>query len=227
VPDAAAPPRRRYQSAKREQRARKTRERILAAAGAEFLRLGYSGTTIRAVADAAGVSVPMVELAFGTKAQLLHAAIKYAIRGDAAPLPMLERGWTRNARSARSVEGFLELVGAVLRESAERSAGLVVAAFEAAHLDPSTRELADRLRAQRAETAAWIVDGVIERSPLRTGLTREQAVDTVWLLMDPHVFRALTYDRGWSAGRFELWFADSVRRLLLSTEARPGKRGDI
>jgi hypothetical protein len=40
---------------------------------------------------------------------------------------------------------------------------LVVAAFEAARADESTRPLADQLRAQRGETAAWIVDGLIAR----------------------------------------------------------------
>jgi AcrR family transcriptional regulator len=225
VPSTASP-RRKYQSVKRKQRARETRERILGAAGAEFLRSGYAGTTIRGIAEAAGVSVPMVELAFGTKAQLLHATIRFAIRGDAAPLPMLEREWARSAREAASADEFLAIVAAVLCESAARSAGLVIAAFEAAHLDRSMGGLADRLRAQRTETAGWIVDGVIERSALRAGLTREQAIDTVWLLMDPHVFRALTWDRGWSRGQFEQWFAESVRRLLLSSQTRPRKRGD-
>jgi hypothetical protein len=41
-------------------------------------------------------------------------------------------------------------------------------------------------------------------------------VDTVWLLMDPVVFCRLTEDRGWSADRYERWFADTVRRLLLA-----------
>ncbi len=222
---STAPSRRQYRSTKREQRARETRERILRAAETEFLRSGYAGTTIRAVADGAGVSVPMVELAFGTKAQLLHATIRFAIRGDAAPLPMLEREWARSALEASSADEFLAIVAAVLGESAERSAGLVLAAFEATQLDRSMGGLAERLRAQRTETAGWIVDGVIERSPLRHGLQRAQAIDTVWLLMDPHVFRALRRDRGWSRAHFEQWFADSVRRLLNDPPARPRKRG--
>ncbi len=217
--------RRKYRSAKRDQRARVTRERILAAAGAEFLRSGYAATKIRAVADAAGVSVPTVELIFGTKSQLLHAAITFAIRGDADPLPMLERDWAWNAQETGSVEDFLAIVAAALAEAAQRSAGLVLAAFEAAHLDESMRGLADQLRAQRIETAAWIVDGLVKRSSLRADITREQAIDAIWLLMDPHVFRVLTRDRGWSPRQFEHWFVDSVCRLLLSmTTHSPAER---
>jgi AcrR family transcriptional regulator len=214
----------------RERRARETRERILASASAEFVRSGYGATTMRAVASAAGVSVPTVELVFGTKPQLLRAAISFAIRGDADPVPMLERDWALRAEAAGSVAEFLAIVGRVLTEAAQRSAGLVVAAFEAARVDESMRALADQLRAQRAETAAWIVDGLIKRSSLRAEIGRDRAIDTVWLLMDPHGFCALTRDRGWTPEQFGRWFTDSVCRLLLAqadaagaaTRDRPG-----
>ncbi len=217
APSRAAPTRA-YRSAIRERRARETRERILAAAGAEFVRAGYAGTTLRAVASAAGVSMPTVELVFGTKSRLLQAAISFAIRGDADPIPMLQRDWAARAGAAASVVEFLTIVGRVLAEAAQRSAGLVVAAFEAANVDESMRALADELRIQRAETAAWIVDGLIRRSPMRAEITRKQGIDIVWLLMDPHGFCALTQDRGWTRRQFERWFIDTVSRLLVGAE---------
>jgi AcrR family transcriptional regulator len=215
--------RRSYRSPTRERRAQETREQILAAATAEFLRSGYALTTIRRVAAAAGVSVPTVELVFGTKAQLLRAAISFAIRGDADPVPMLERDWARRAQTTPSVADFVAIVAQVLTESAQRAAGLVLAAFEAARADGSMRPLADQLRAQRAETAEWIVDGLIARGSLRPETRREEANDMVWLLMDPHGFCSLTDDRGWTAQRYERWFTDSVCRLLLDqTEPAAG-----
>ena len=218
-PNLEATSRRRYRSEQRDRQAGQTRERILVAASAEFERRGYAATRIRAVAQAAGVSVPTVELIFGTKPQLLRAAISFAIRGDAEPVPMLERPWAQRAREAGSVGDFLAAVGCVLVESEQRSAGLIVAAFEAANQDESMSALVKRLRGQRAETAAWLVDRLIALAPLRVDITREHAIDTVWLLMDPHGFRALTRDRGWSPRRFEAWFIDSIRRLLLADEA--------
>ena len=217
-----------YRSVTREQRARQTRERILASASAEFVRSGYGATTMRAVASAAGVSVPTVELVFRTKPQLLRAAISFAIRGDAEPVPMLKRDWAATAQAAGSVADFLAIVGRVLTEAEHRSAGLVVAAFEAAHFDESMRAVAGQLRAQRAETAGWIVDGLMKRTSLRAEIDRDRAIDTVWLLMDPHGFCALTRDRGWTPEQFGRWFTDSVCRLLLAhadgpvTGDRPG-----
>jgi AcrR family transcriptional regulator len=184
------------------------------------VRSGYTVTTMRAVASIAGVSLPTVELVFGSKPQLLRAAVSFAICGDVEPIPMLQRDWALRAQAAVSAADFLAIVARVLTDAARRSAGLVVAAFEAANADDSMRALAAQLRAQRAETAAWIVEGLMKRSSLRADLTCDEATDAVWLLMDPHVFSALTRDREWNAEQFERWFTDSVLRLLLAeTEA--------
>ena len=113
-------PKRSYRSERRERKARETRERILAVACAEFERSGYVATSMRAVAQAAGASVPTVELVFGTKSKLLRAAISFAIRGDAEPVPMLKRPWTQSAQEALSVADFLAIVGRVLVEGERR-----------------------------------------------------------------------------------------------------------
>jgi AcrR family transcriptional regulator len=214
-------PKRSYRSERRERQASETRERILAVASAEFERKGYVATRMRAVAEAAGVSVPTVELVFGTKPQLLRAAISFAIRGDGEPIPMLKRPWAKTAQEASSVADFLAIVGRVLVEGQQRSGRLILAAFEAANHDESMTALAEQLRGQRGETAAWLVDELIRRASLRGEITRERAIDTIWLLMDPHGFVALTRDRGWTAKRFEAWFIDSVKTLLLAGESAP------
>lgn len=194
---------------------------MLAAASAEFARGGYAATPMRAIASAAHVSVAALELAFGSKPHLLQAAISFSIRGDADPTPMLQRPWARRAEQTGSVADMLAITAGVLVDGQRRSAGLIVAAFEAAHQDAALGELAERLRAQRAETATWLVDGLLARARLRPELTREQAIDMVWLLMDPHGFQSLTRDRGWTARRYEAWFADSAHRLLLAGSDRP------
>jgi AcrR family transcriptional regulator len=210
-----------YRSTRRERQASQTRERILTAAAAEFTRIGYAATPIRAIARRAAVSVPTIELAFGTKAELLQAAISFSIRGDASPTTMLERSWAAEAMDASAPDEFLAIFARVLVEGQQRSAGLVIAAFEAAHQDASMSALTERLRAQRAETAAWLVDGLTARARLRATVTREQAIDTVWLLMDPHGYQALTEERGWTPARFKAWFIDSIHRLLVADEPTP------
>src|SRR3954468_7832131 len=86
-----------YRSSRREARARRTRLRVLEAAGSVFVAGGDAGATIRAIAAEAGVSVPTVEQLFGTKARLLKAAIDVAIAGDDDAVPVLDRSWTSAA----------------------------------------------------------------------------------------------------------------------------------
>jgi AcrR family transcriptional regulator len=207
--------RRPYRSPRRAVQAQRTRQRIIAAATDQFAANGYAATTIRAVAAAAGVSIPSVELAFGTKAQLLKTAIDVAIAGDDAPVPVLDRDWATRARATEGAVEFLAAVGRVVRPAMSRSAGLVLAVFEAAPTDADMQDLADRLAAQRATTVAWIVDGLRQHAALRAGLNRRHAIDQLWLLMDPAVYQRLTRYRGWRPAQYERWLVDSIARLLL------------
>jgi AcrR family transcriptional regulator len=211
------PSRRSYQSARRQEQGRRTRDRILADATQQFLAAGYAGTTVKAVAAAGGVSVPTVEAAFGTKARLLKAAIDVATAGDDTPVAMLDRAWAVRAEGHKDAGGFVAEFGATLTSSAWRAAGLVLAALDAAPLDEEIGAVATQMAAQREVMAGWLVDGLARRGSLRDGLDRAEAVDTVWLLMDPAVFTRLTGSRGWPPARFQAWFADCVLRLL-----RPG-----
>lgn len=207
--------RRPYRSPRREEQARQTRSRICAAAAAQFLDRGYVGATMRDIAAEAGVAVPTVEAAFGTKARLLKAVIDAAIAGDDAPVPMLERAWAERARAASDATGVAAEFAGTLTASAQRAAGLVLAAIDAARLDPEIAEVAAQLTRQREIMAAWLVDELTARSSLRHGIGRDEAIDTVWLLMDPAVFTRLTGQRKWTAMRFRAWFTDTVTRLLL------------
>jgi AcrR family transcriptional regulator len=217
VADAVAGESRRgYVSGTRTEQARKTRSRVIEAATRLFVQRGYAPTTMRAIAAEAGVSVPTVELLFGTKAQLLHVVIDVAVAGDDEPVPVLSRAWAADAQSERDLADFLSVVAQVMCEAQARSAGVILAAYEAAAADPDIQLLILDRESQRERTTAWIVDSVLERAALRPGLDRAGAIDTVWMLMDPVIFNRLTRHRGWSADRYASWFADSVIRLLTS-----------
>jgi AcrR family transcriptional regulator len=209
-----------YVSAARTQQARQTRRRVIDAATRLFVAQGYASTTMRAIAAEAGVSIPTVELIFGTKAQLLHVVLDVAIAGDDEPVPVLSRAWAQDAQSTDDVVDFLSAVAEVLQEAQVRSAGVMLAAYEAAASDPDIYVLVNDRELQRERTAGWIVDGVLGRASLRAGLDRAAAVDTVWMLMDPVVFSRFTRRRGWSADRYGAWFADSVAELLVGNLPR-------
>jgi AcrR family transcriptional regulator len=204
-----------YRSPRREAQARQTRARIIAVAARRFLAHGYSGTTMRAVAVDAGVSLPTVELAFRTKARLLKAVIDVAIAGDDEHVAMLDRQWATRAESISGPADFIEAFARQLTASAGRAAGLAAAALEGARADQDIAAVAAQLMSQRQVMAAWLVDGILLRSALRDGTSRDDAVDTVWTLMDPVIFCRLTEDRHWTTGQFQRWFTRAVTQLLL------------
>ena len=59
-----------YRSALRGQQAQRTRELIAAAARARFVETGWAGTSVRSVAERAGVSEASVYHVYGNKAGL-------------------------------------------------------------------------------------------------------------------------------------------------------------
>lgn len=188
---------------------------MLAAAAAEFVRVGYAATTVRSVAAAAGVSVPTIERRYGSKARLLKAAIDVAIAGDHDPVAVLDRAWVADAEAAAGPAEFLSVVARVVRPAMTRSAGLVLAAFQGAATDPALADLARQLADQRAATVGWIVDGLRRRAPLRAGVSRRRAIDQLWLLMDPALYDGATRHRGWTPAGYEKWFVGAASRLLL------------
>ncbi len=64
---------------------------MLEAATELFGQKGWVGTGMRDVARAAGVAVETVYANFGSKPELLLAAIDVAVVGDAQPIPLGER----------------------------------------------------------------------------------------------------------------------------------------
>jgi AcrR family transcriptional regulator len=198
-----------------------TRQRILVAASAVFLDRGYAGTTIRAIATEADVSVPTVESLFGTKARVLKAAIDVAIAGDDDPVPVLDRGWTDAGLRAETAQEFLAIVAGVIGPAQARSAGLVLAVFDGSATDPELAEVSAQMITQRGITAGWIVRALAQKTPLRDDVSDDEAIDTLWILMDPAVFDRLVRQRRWTQQQYQDWFARSARRLLVADAVPP------
>jgi AcrR family transcriptional regulator len=212
----AGNPRRSYRSPARREQARRTRAAVLAAAHDTFVANGYAATTLRTVADAAGVSVPTVEQAFGTKRNLLKTVVDVTKAGDDEPVPMLERASARAAVATGTAEDFLAILAAEIGVVSARMSAISTVVAHAAAGDRQIAELAVELDGQRRTVAAWILEGLRERGRLRPELDVDRAVDILWVLLDPVVHRRLTHDRGWSVEAFTRWFEDAVVRLLLT-----------
>src|SRR4051794_17431287 len=82
---------RRYDSSRRQAHAAQTRSAVVEAAVELFSTKGWAATGVRDIARAAGVSVETVYANFGSKPQVLMAAIDVAVVGDAQEVPVRDR----------------------------------------------------------------------------------------------------------------------------------------
>src|SRR5258706_8485200 len=80
--DATARAKRAYHSPTRQRRAEERRRDILHAARGLFTRRGYAGTTLEAIAEAAGVSPKTVVARFGSKRGILAEVLDPAGLGS-------------------------------------------------------------------------------------------------------------------------------------------------
>src|SRR3954467_3001154 len=80
-----------YRSTLRAEQARATRRAVVSAARDLFVEIGWTRTTIDAVAARAQGSRKTVFTPVGGKAALLKLALDWALVGDDEPVPMAER----------------------------------------------------------------------------------------------------------------------------------------
>lgn len=196
-----------YRSPRREQQAAQTRAAVLDAAVLLFAERGWAGTGMRDVAARADVSVETVYAGFGSKSELLKAAIEVGVVGDVEQVPLDQRpefaSLGRGTRAQRC-----RAAARLMTEIHRRTAGLNRALREAAASDPDaarTVRQGELNRRTNTEQGAHLVLG-------RPATAQE--CDGLWAVMDVEVYRLLTELRGWSPEQYEDWLADTIGRLL-------------
>ena len=205
---------RRYSSAVRAEQTRATRQRVIAAAQALFLRRGYTGATIEAIAARAGCSVQTVYNTVGGKATVLKAVYDTMLAGDIEPVAMLERPAALAMRAAPDPRELLARYARMGRDITERVLPLLpILLSEGAAGDRDVKALIDTTEAERAIGTMAVAATLQERFGLR--LSVEEAADVLWTLTAPEVALRLVHRRGWSLDRFERWLAEAMADAVL------------
>jgi TetR/AcrR family transcriptional regulator, regulator of autoinduction and epiphytic fitness len=206
--------RRVYDSPRRREQARATRRSILGSAQRLFVEQGYVATTIDAIAAHAGVSPETVYATFKHKRTILTDLLDIAIAGDDAPVPILEREWVQAMRDEPDPGRRLRILARNGRLILERTAAIYEVLRGAASSDPLMASVWEQHKSQRFAGQRELVRVLTNGHPLHNGLTARSAVDEVFAIGSPETYRLLVIDRGWSPGRFERWYADTLERLL-------------
>jgi AcrR family transcriptional regulator len=204
---------RKYSSAVRDEQAARTRSRILDAASELFLERGYALSTMKDIADLAGVARDTVHAVFGSKAGVLTALIDLRLVPDGSVPNITQRGDARAIKDEvdqrKQIELFASFIAAVSTE--------LRPVFEilrtASAVEPEMANVfatMDRFRMKNMQTyAKWFAD----RGPLR--VTTKRAGEMIWALASPDVGRMLCDELGWTQAQHARWLSDTLIRTLL------------
>ncbi|MTV27692.1 helix-turn-helix transcriptional regulator [Nitriliruptoraceae bacterium ZYF776] len=202
-----------YRSARRAERAARTRAAIRDAAAELFLDQGVAATSIREVAARAGVGERTVYDAFGTKQELFERVVGVAIVGDERPIAVAERPEFQAVLDASDLDGAIAGWAAYSADIMARAGRLIVLAAESAGADPAMRRFADAGTAATHANVAAFVDHLGELGGLR--LDRDEAVATALALSSPQTYDVLRTQAGFTAARYGRWLEETLRVTLL------------
>ena len=209
--------RRRYDSPHRREQAAATRRKVIAAAQPLFLKHGYAGTTMAAIAREAGVVVETVYRSFGSKAALFAAVVEAALAGgvERAEVPVEERPAIAAIIAETDPARQVALYAATQPGIHRRGGPLLRAVRDAAAVDPEVARVWSELERWRYEGQARMVGLLASRGALPEGLSVETASDLVWTLCSLAVHDLLVVERGWTSEQYERWLTDALKRDLL------------
>lgn len=202
-----------YRSERRREQAEQTRNRILDSAADVFCRRGYERASIAAIAAAAGVADETVYSHFKNKRTLLGELVQRAVRGQ-DPRPVPEQQAPQALVATGDQHAQIELFAADVAARLGRAGPLVAVVSAAAPGEPELATLLERLHAHRASNLRVLIDALRRNGPLR--VPEKEAVQTVWALASPELYRLFTGLGGWSQRRYTTWLASSLKRLLLT-----------
>jgi AcrR family transcriptional regulator len=193
----------------RERQAELTRQEILQAARRLFAERGYTRTSMRDIAEAAGVSAQTVYDSIGGK-QALVARLNDLIDEEAG-IAAIARQAAMSSDATQVAAAAATVTGAILEHCADIVHALVTGAVAEPELAAA---LAEGHRRHMAG-ATMVIGRLRALGALNPALDTETAVETLAAVCDIQVAMLLRDAYGWAPARIEAWMASTSRTLLL------------
>lgn len=204
----------------RDRQKEEGRRIIRDAAGELFIANGYTGTTMRAIAERAGVAEATLYNLFRTKAELLLEVFRDRVKGGGETSLKVRH---RRIESLSDPFEMIDLFCETDRLVAMRALPLLRVVLEAAAMDEDVAKHAEAQETFRYEDQAYLLEALARLGHLRKDKPYEYLKRGLWLLAAPELWlKAL--DAGWDMETFSDWKAEALQALLL-TDARPRDNG--
>ena len=175
-----------------------------------FANQGYAGTTLDAIAQAAGVAVQTVYAAFGSKRGILAELLRQAQQAPAAEELRARLRVTEDpAQRIRLAVAIARRVYDQISAGLERRLGAGTVAPELAAVEGEIEE-------RRRAGTSLLVDYVVSRDQLRSGLAPAAAADLLWAIAGPDLYWKLVIEQGWSGDAYEALLGDALVAALMA-----------
>jgi AcrR family transcriptional regulator len=193
-----------------------TREAILAAARELFVREGYGRTSIRRLAEVAGVATRSVYLTFGSKHGVLVALLE-GLGLDAGEPAIRALG-----EQETDPRALLALVARLYRNLYEHGNEVIVLFREGAATEPALRAVLEAGLGGSRRSVGELCVRLDELRALRPGLDVDGAAGHALVLLSHDGYDELVVRRGWSLDRYEAWLAAALADALLPPDQEAG-----
>ena len=194
---------------RRAEQAEATRREILAAARRLFAEKGYARTTVREIAEGAGVSAQTVYDSIGSK-QAVVARLNDLIDEEAGIGRIVAE-----SMAASDPATLARTQARITRAILERCGDIVHALVTGAASEPELAAVLREGHRRHVEGAAQVVRALHERGALAEGTDLADAGATLAVVSDLQVALTLRESYGWSFDRIEDWIGGTSARLLL------------
>jgi AcrR family transcriptional regulator len=212
-----------YTTPVRSAQAEASRRAILDAALRLFARDGYAATTLKGIADEAGVAVETLYKHFQSKLGLMQRLLAREITGEDSPAERVDGLTAAQLREHTAIpdpDDRLRSLCSLASDVYERAAVIQAIFVEAAGSNPELRAQWRDNRARRVDDVRALLVDLADDGVL--ALPLERAVDIVWTLAGPEVYTMLTQERGWHSDQYEQWLFQILRSQLLGVSPTHG-----
>jgi AcrR family transcriptional regulator len=206
---------RQYDSSHRQSQALLTRETITEAAYKLFLKRGYAGATITAIAKEARLSAETIYATFNNKRGILAHLVNISVVGDEEPEPLLKRSFVTATADEPDQHKQIAMFAQQMCDIMGRMAPIFEIMRTAAKTEPDIAEMRNNVLQERQKGMAYFVRSLASHGGLCEGLTTEKATDIVFALSSGEMFNVFNQDLGWSEEQYVLWLRDALTATLL------------
>jgi TetR/AcrR family transcriptional regulator, regulator of autoinduction and epiphytic fitness len=206
------PQKRAYDSSRRRAQARETQHHIAQTARSLFLERGYTATSIRDIADEAGVAVQTIYNAFDGKPAILSRILDVAVVGDDAPVALADRDVMRQMLEETEPRLLIDMWSSFATAIFVRFLPMLPVVREAAAIEPAiaalwrTNAYDNRLAGIRSIAAR-----LDELGALPPDIDAGTAADVMWTYVSFETAEALLRERGWTADQVTSWSARLIK----------------